>query len=118
MEKYLKAIKQIGNCGEDEALEKRNADGGISFEGNLLNTYLRLELLDEIDDMVDYAITPSFPYKRLVIQKCPDCGEEAVYKEVEISGNETQRGFFVKNVTIGFGMIFAVNYKWMKRYIT
>lgn len=94
VEKYLKAIKQIGNCGEDETLEKRNADGGISFEGNLLNTYLRLELLDEIDDIIDYAITPSFPYKRLVIQKCPDCGEEAVYKEVEISGNEIQRGFF------------------------
>lgn len=93
-DKYLNVIMQMGNFDEKAALEKINGKDSISFEGDLLNTYLNLELLDETEGLVDYTVTPCFPYKRLFIQKCPDCGEKAIYRIEEIGEDEIQTGFF------------------------
>lgn len=92
-DKYLDVIMKMGNFSEKEALEKLNGKDSISFEGDLLNTFLNLELLDEMWDISDYVITPPFPYVRNFIQKCPDCGEEAVYKTEKVNENEFKRGF-------------------------
>ena len=93
-DRCLKAIMQIDNLDENEALEKINTKDSVIFEGDLLNTYLSMRHLDEIDDMVDYSVIPDFPYARAFGQKCPDCGEEAVYKIEEVSENKLQKGFF------------------------
>ena len=92
-EKYLYIIMQMGNFSEEEALEKIGERDSISFEGDLLKTYLNLELADKMWDIHDYAVTPPFPYKRFYIARC-DCGERAVYKAEKINDEEFMAGFF------------------------
>lgn len=93
-DKYLGVVMRMGNFNEKEALERLNEKDSISFEGDLLNTFINLELLDEMWDISDYIITPPFPYIRTFIQKCPDCGEKAVYRIEKVNKNEYKRGFF------------------------
>lgn len=93
-DKYLNVIMKMGNFNEKEFWEKINTNESISFEGDLLNTYLKLELLSDMDGRAHYTVTPCFPYDRLFIQKCPDCGEKAIYKIEEIGEDEIQKGFF------------------------
>ena len=92
-DKYLNVIMQMGNFSEEEALEKINGKDSISFEGNLLKTFLNLELMDEMWDISDYTINPPFPYERFCIVRC-DCGERAVYKAEKINDEEFMVGFF------------------------
>lgn len=93
-DKCLEIIMRIGNLDESEALEKLNTQDSVIAEGDLLNTYLNLRCLDEIDYMVDYTVTPNFPYARVFEQMCPGCGEKAVYKTEEIDEDEIKEGFF------------------------
>jgi hypothetical protein len=92
-EKYLDVIMQMGNFSEEEALEKIGERDSISFEGDLLKTYLNLELADKMWDIYDYTVTPLFPYERIYIARC-DCGERAVYKAEKINDEEFMAGFF------------------------
>ena len=92
-EKYLDVIMQMGNFSEEEALEKIGERDSISFEGDLLKTYLNLELADKMWDIYDYTVTPPFPYKRFYIARC-DCGERAVYRAEKINDEEFMAGFF------------------------
>ena len=91
-EKYLDVIMQMGNFSEEEALEKIGERDSISFEGDLLKTYLNMELADKMWD-IDYTVIPPFPYKRFYIARC-DCGERAVYKAEKINDEEFMAGFF------------------------
>ncbi len=92
-EKYLDVIMQMGNFSEEEALEKIGERDSISFEGDLLKTYLNLELADKMWDIYDYTVIPPFPYKRFYIARC-DCGERAVYRAEKINDEEFMAGFF------------------------
>lgn len=90
----LKAIMQIGGFDEREALEKLNTEGSVIFEGDLLHTYLGLRKLDEIDYMVGYQVEPRFPYSRNFSQVCPECGEGAGYREIELNEDSVEEGYF------------------------
>lgn len=91
--KYLNVIMRMENLSEKEALEKLDGKDSISFEGDLLRTFLNLELIDEMWDISDYVVTPPFPYTRIFIQRC-DCGEKAVYKVEKINEEKFRAGFF------------------------
>lgn len=95
-EKCLRNIMKISGFDKDTALEKMNVAGSVIFEGDLLHTYLSLRLLDEIP-VVEYEITPDFPYTRSFSPVCPDCGEEAVYKVNETSDNLVKCGCYCEN---------------------
>lgn len=104
-DKCVKVIMQIGNYGEEEALEKVNTKNSVIFEGDLLHTYLSLWLLSESCYYFHYTVSPPLPYQILFAQLCPDCGEVVTYKKEEVGEGKVREGFFCEkcNEWISYG---------------
>ncbi len=96
-EKCQKIIMKIGGLDADAAREKMNTQGSIIFEGDLLHTYLNLNMIDQMGTAIDYSVMPSFPYDRALSIVCLECGEEAEYK-VDYKGKKpVKSGYFCNN---------------------
>lgn len=96
-EKCLKIIMKISGLDKEAALQKISIEGSTIFEGDLLHTYLNLRMLDQIDTIVSYSVTPKFPYARAFTMLCPDCGQGTVYRKQEVSIESMQCGLYCEN---------------------
>ena len=93
-EKCFDIIMKISGLDADAVIERIGIGNCIIFEGDLFHTYLVLKQLDQIEHMVNYAITPTFPYARAFSIMCSNCGEEAKYKVVYGKDEAATGGFF------------------------
>ena len=93
-EKCQKIIMKVGGLDRNAAWEKMNTQGSIIFEGDLLHTYLNLNLIDQMGTAIDYSVTPKFPYSRAFIMICLDCGAEPEYKVKYKDNKPVISGYF------------------------
>lgn len=93
--KYIEVLMKVGNCSEDVAKKKLNTSDEIIFEGDFLNTYLGMELLDDAE--IGYSVIPEFPFIRYLhhdISMCPNCGDETIEKTEELDDLYIKQGMF------------------------
>lgn len=87
-------IRSISGLDKEAVIEKTGFGDCAIFEGDLLNTYLVLRELDKIEYMINYHVTPEFPYAREFSMMCSNCGEEAEYRVVYGKDDDVTGGFF------------------------
>ncbi len=109
-EEAIDIVMKLGRCSRDAALEKLNTEHCLLCEGNLLETYLCIRELAEVNCFLVYETEPEFPYDiPLFTFFCPTCGGIPVMKEeiLENSPFEVEVGIFCEKCN-----------KWVKTYIT
>lgn len=93
------AIMEINNCDEIKAMEKINNENSVICEGDLLKTYLSMDILDGA--VVVYKVVPEFEYTRYIYMglQCPECGGILIRKrEDDGEGvNHYKDGFVCEN---------------------
>ncbi len=88
-DKCVRGIMDVCNCSIEEARqklsigynylsEKEVSSETLMSEGNLFQTYLNMEILDQAG--MTYYVKPEFLFKRRQYIDCPGCGSETVYK--------------------------------------
>lgn len=88
-DKCVRGIMGVCNCSIEEARqklsigynylsEKEVPSEALLSEGNIFQTYLNMEILDQAG--MTYHVKPEFPLKRRQYIDCPGCGSETVYK--------------------------------------
>ncbi len=107
---YKRIITQVYDCEKIKATRVLEDAGRLLLEGDVLHTYLNMELLDDIG--ITYDVEPNFPFTRQIYIFCPDCGSETFYKkaETDIKENETdcyiQVGFFCEKCSKWIAMTY------------
>lgn len=97
-DRCIQAIMQVCGCEERTARDILKRENGLLFEGDVLHTYLSMQLLDMTGTA--YNVYPKFPFIRQAYVVCPNCGSETSYKieETDVRENDTdcymQSGFF------------------------
>lgn len=96
-EEAIDIVMKLGRCSREAALEKLNTEHSLLCEGNLLETYLSIRELVEVNCFLCYEAEPEFPYDIPVFFFfCPTCGGIPVMKEeiLENSPSEAEVGIF------------------------
>lgn len=88
--KFIKTLMRVGGFNREEAQRIYITKNTLIFEGNVSETYVNMNLLEDYAPDIHYTVIPSFPFASLLnpfISICPICGNDTVSRTEEVNGH-------------------------------
>lgn len=86
--KFIKTLMRVGGFDLEEAQGIYRTENTLIFEGNVSETYVNMNLLEDFVPDIHYTVIPQFPFESLLnpfISICPICGNDTVSRTEEVN---------------------------------